>query len=186
MSSRRSCSSLLAIYPGPQGSGLFRHARPDRASALRCVGHCHFDDSASLAAPLRPNDRRVGISGPPRIFDSWGVIPGVDTPLNGNGRPPLRAKRAFVMNCRRRSIGWTFDIILPHFCHRRSINWTFDDSMDPSQLLVMLQILDVYHHFRPFLSVMLHSLEHCQRRLPSCPTRSGICDEGFAISENNA
>ena len=32
------------------------------------------------SAPLRPDDRRVGITGPPRISDSWGVIPGVDRP----------------------------------------------------------------------------------------------------------
>ena len=35
------------------------------------------------SAPLRPDDRRVGITGPPRISDSWGVIPGVDTSADG-------------------------------------------------------------------------------------------------------
>ena len=33
------------------------------------------------------------------------------------------------------------------------------------RLLVMLQVLDDYQHFGPFLTVMLHSLEHCRRRL---------------------
>ena len=38
-----------------------------------------IQDSASQSA-ARPNDRRVGETGSPRISDSWGVHPGVDRP----------------------------------------------------------------------------------------------------------
>ncbi len=42
----------------------------------------------SLASLTQPDDRRVGITGPPRISDSWGVSPGVDTPADGSSPTP--------------------------------------------------------------------------------------------------
>lgn len=42
----------------------------------------------SLTPFAQPDDRRVGITGPPRISDSWGVSPGVDTPAEGSTPTP--------------------------------------------------------------------------------------------------
>ena len=42
----------------------------------------------SLATLAQPDDRRVGITGPPRISDSWGVSPGVDRPADGSSPTP--------------------------------------------------------------------------------------------------
>ena len=42
----------------------------------------------SLASFAQPNDRRVGVTGSPRISDSWGVSPGVDTPADDSSPTP--------------------------------------------------------------------------------------------------
>ena len=79
----------------------------------RCAGRCHFEDSASLEHPANPRFAGTPHQAPLRplpqstsSFSSESELspennsylagpspcpcPGVDTPLNGNGRPPLR------------------------------------------------------------------------------------------------
>ena len=147
-----SCPAPAAIQPSSHGLSVESVLR--RSGSLLLLQQCRLESAET--------ERHRGLDEPTSPFTSRAArnVGGQCSSCRFASPPPARGPRT---------------IPFPHTSPHRSSN-AFPTPLRPLffiKLLVMLRIQDDYQHFWPYLSVMLHLLEHCQHHLPSCPTPIG-------------